>query len=300
MVKTTAHYHLPGLFEFFDFYRIFLPLYRAHPEYFYQWCDIASIYGSPSDCLWGGGRVGFGEADAHNVLDLLNEFEISARFTFSNSLLQKEHLEDKKCNKLCQLFHQSAKVKTGVIVHSDLLLDYLKKKYPDFYFVSSTTKVIQDFNQLKSELDRKEFSYVVPDFRFNNDFEKLNDLNQNQKDKMEFLCNECCWTGCNQRKKCYENVSRKNLGLKCPDHQCQAPGANKGYIFSKAMEKPEFIGPDQIQNLYLPNGFSNFKIEGRSLGSALLLEFILHYMTKPESQIKVREAVYLDSALDLF
>lgn len=51
---TIAHYHLPGLFEFYELYRRFLPLYRNHPEYFYDWCDIGSIYGAPADCLWGG------------------------------------------------------------------------------------------------------------------------------------------------------------------------------------------------------------------------------------------------------
>ena len=58
-----AHYHLPGLFEFYELYRAFLPLYREHREYFYDWCDIGSIYGAPADCLWGGGRVGFGDND---------------------------------------------------------------------------------------------------------------------------------------------------------------------------------------------------------------------------------------------
>ena len=47
-------------------------------------------------------------------------------------------------------------------------------------------------------------------------------------------------------------------------------------------------------------GFTNFKIEGRGLGSALILEFLLYYMTKPEYQIHVREKVYLDNMLDLF
>ena len=47
-------------------------------------------------------------------------------------------------------------------------------------------------------------------------------------------------------------------------------------------------------------GFSNFKIEGRGLGSALILEFLLYYMTRPECQLKVREAIYLDNMLDLF
>ena len=32
----------------------------------------------------------------------------------------------------------------------------------------------------------------------------------------------------------------------------------------------------------------------------MVLEFLLYYMTKPEKQIRVREEIYLDSALDLF
>ena len=60
------------------------------------------------------------------------------------------------------------------------------------------------------------------------------------------------------------------------------------------------IGIDDITGKYLPMHFTNFKIEGRSLGSALILEFLLYYMTKPEYQLSVREAVYLDSSLDLF
>lgn len=45
--KEIAYYHLPGLFEFYELYRVFLPLFREHREYFYDWCEIASIYGAP-------------------------------------------------------------------------------------------------------------------------------------------------------------------------------------------------------------------------------------------------------------
>ena len=51
---------------------------------------------------------------------------------------------DKKCNELCALFENSTKLKNGIIIHSDLLLNYLKNNYPGFYFVSSTTKVLTD------------------------------------------------------------------------------------------------------------------------------------------------------------
>ncbi|MCQ2600137.1 MAG: hypothetical protein MJ184_02100 [Treponema sp.] len=295
----TAHFHLPGLFEFYDLYQAFLPLYRNHREWFYDWCDIASIYGSPSDCLWGGGRVGFGDAEAKDVFELMKESGISSRLTFSNSLLKEEHLSDKKCNDLCRLF-EKAPVKNGVIVHSDLLLDYLKRNFPDFYFVSSTTKVLTDFSDFKKELSRDDFSFVVPDFRLNKEYEKLDQLDEKSKAKVEFLCNECCSPFCQERKICYENVSRKNLGFECSDHHCAAPDGDKGYRFSTAMKSPLFIGIEDIQNKYLKIGFSNFKIEGRGLGSAMILEFLLYYLIRPEYQIQVREEIYLDGMLDLF
>ncbi len=298
--KGTAYYHLPGLFEFYELYKVFLPIFREHREYFYDWCDIGSIYGAPADCIWGGGRVEFGNHDPEEVLELMQEYGISARFTFSNSLLKKEHLLDGKCNKICKMFEKSESPENGVIVHSELLLDYLKKNYPGFYFVSSTTKVLTEFEQFMKEVNRDDFLYVVPDFRLNKEFEKLDKMPENLKDKVEFLCNECCWFGCQDRKKCYDNVSHKNLGDNCLDHQCSASSVNNGYSFSKAMENPGFIGMNDIRNVYLPMGFSNFKIEGRSLGSALILEFLLYYMTKPEYQIHVREKIYLDNMLDLF
>lgn len=295
----TAHYHLPGLFEFYELYKLFLPLYREHREYFYDWCDIGSIYGAPTDCLWGGGRATFGNTDADDVFTLMDEYGISARLTFSNSLLGKEHLSDKNCNNLCVMF-EKAKNPSGVIVHSDLLAGYIKRNFPKLYLVSSTTKVLTNFADLKAEIDRMDFKYVVPDFRLNKAFNRFEELSQLEKDKIEFLCNECCRFSCKDRKECYENVSHKNLGEYVPEHKCTSQDSEGGYRFSLAMKNPGFIGVGDILNIYLPSGFSNFKIEGRGLGSAIVLEFLLYYMTKPEYQLNVREVIYLDSMLDLF
>ena len=298
-MQKTAYYHLPGLFEFYELYRIFLPLFREHREYFYDWCDIGSIYGAPPDCIWGGGRISLEDHDAGEVLALLQEYGISARLTFSNSQLCEEHLSDRKCNELCALFAENTEPENGVIVHSELLLQYLKSHYPQLYLISSTTKVLTDFEALKKEADREDFRYVVPDFRLNKAYEELNTLTESQKDKVEFLCNECCYFGCKDRKECYEAVSRRNLGEES-DFSCTSPGAEEGYRFSKAMKNPGFISVEDIQKIYQPMGFSNYKIEGRGLGSALVLEFLLYYMTKPEYQLQVREEIYLDNMLDLF
>ena len=221
---AAACYHLPGLFEFYELYRRFLPLYREHREYFYDWCTIGSIYGAPAGCIWGGGRISCGGAAAHEVLALLREYGISGRLTFSNSLLRAEHLADPQCNALCDQFAKSGSVPNGVIVHSDLLADYLRQRWPELYLVSSTTKVLTDFTLLRQELEKPQFRYVVPDFRLNPALEQLRTLPPEQKAKVEFLCNECCWFGCTERRRCYEAVSRKNLGEVC-EHQCTAPGA---------------------------------------------------------------------------
>ena len=187
-----------------------------------------------------------------------------------------------------------------MIVHSELLRDYIQRTYPGLYLVSSTTKVLTDFSDLERELSREAFRYVVPDFRLNKAFAQLSALSDRQKAKVEFLCNECCWFGCQNRNQCYEAVSRKVLGEDGPEHRCTAPDAGEGYRFSKAMENPGFISIRDIVNTYLPMGFHHFKIEGRGLGSALMLEFLLYYLTKPEYQLKVREEIYLDNMLDLF
>ena len=353
----VAYFHLPGLFEFYELYKVFLPLFHEHREYFYDWCDIDSIYGAPADCIWGGGRVEDGDCNAGEVLSLVNKYGISARLTFSNSLLREEHLSDRRCNELCRMFCREqdrdkemyntgdlnrsgndgcgyGRVRNGVIVHSELLLDYLKASYPELYLVSSTTKVLTDFDELVKELDREDFSYVVPDFRLNKRFDRLENLSEQQKNKVEFLCNECCYFGCTDRRACYEDVSRRILGEAEKDydhdspgsersqteaeqalsdeaedekhehekheHECTAPDHDGGYRFSKAMLNTGFIGIDDIRNIYMPMGFMNFKIEGRGLGSALILEFLLYYMTKPEYRINVREEIYLDNTLDLF
>ena len=89
-----ATFHLPGLFE---------------------------IYGAPAGCPWDGGRAGFGENRAEDAAELMRQYGISARLTFSNSLLREEHLSDGACNALCALFEKSGTVPNGVILTSDLL-----------------------------------------------------------------------------------------------------------------------------------------------------------------------------------
>lgn len=291
---TKAYFHLPGLFEFYELYKRFIPLFFKNKEYFYDFVRIGSIYGSPSNTIFSGGRIEYSDIKEDEVKKFMDEYKIPIRLTFSNSELNKDNLKDKRSNEILKLFEDE---RNGIIIHSDLLLNYIKENYPKYHFVSSTTKVLTKYEELINELNNKDFKYVVPDFRLN---KKLDSLEQNQKDKVEFLLNECCPINCKDRKECYKTVSKQILNEDVPDYICPNIKEEKGYRFSNAKKSSSFISIEDIQNHYLPNGFSNFKIEGRSLGSALVLEFLLYYMVKPEYQINVREEIYLDNNLDLF
>lgn len=298
-----ACFHLPGLFEFYELYGLFLPLMREHPEYFFDWCEIGSIYGNPSDCIWAGGRTEISDRDAEDVLQLVKEYGISARLTFSNSLLKKEHLADRRCNELCALFEKEgleSGIRNGIIIHSELLSDYILERYPGLYQVSSTTKVLSDIHLIEQELDRDRFRYVVADFRLNPQLDLLSRMTDSRKCGLELICNECCSVECRKRRQCYENVSRINLGLPTEDYSCPAAIGGDGYSFSRAMKSPTFISNKAVHDKYLPAGITEFKIEGRGLGSAIILEFLLYYLTRPEYYIHVRERIYLNNSLDLF
>ncbi len=186
-----------------------------------------------------------------------------------------------------------------MIVHSELLLNYLQKNYPDLYLISSTTKVLTDFQDFLTEINREDFRYIVPDFRLNKVFDKLDLMSQHQKDKVEFLCNECCWFGC-KTERLVMNPSAGRISEILPRSFTVLRRMAVTVTAFPRQWKSRFISVDDIQNIYMPMGFSNFKIEGRGLGSALILEFLLYYMTKPEYQLHVREEIYLDNMLDLF
>ena len=127
-----AYYHLPGLFEFYELYRVFLPLFREHRAYFYDWCEIGSIYGAPADCIWGGGRAGFGEQSAEEVLALT----AGVRHLCPAHLQQFTAAEGtpratRNAMPCVRCLKRDSGVQNGVIVHSELLLEYLKARYPE-------------------------------------------------------------------------------------------------------------------------------------------------------------------------
>ena len=287
-----ARFHLPGIATHFKFNLIFATVLEQYPQYFRDF-EIASFYGAFPQSIWNGGRTQEGLCDkkfVKMVLKAFNDRGIPVRFTFTNPALEKKHLNDKFCNMVMSLANNGL---NEAIVVSPILEDYIRKNYPDFKLTSSTCKRLDDGERLAQELE-KDYSIVVVDYDLNNKFDILEKLPH--KEKCEFLVNSNCSPACPNRKQHYYNVGVQQINYanhmrKYPDQPYDpiifGDGANQNCPFFtrnlfEIRDLSTNIKPADIWDKYLPMGFNQFKIEGRTAWLFNLIETYIYYLAKPE------------------
>ena len=287
-------FHLPDFAVHYHFNRVFLAVLKAYPEFFHDGLEIASVYGTFPQSLWNGGRIVQGVFDKNTVKTVVREFDklnIPLRFTFTNPVITEEDLKDDFCN--------------GVIVVSPLLEEYIRTRYPDYKITSSTCKRITDTEQLNEEVN-KNYDIVVLDYDFNNRFDVLEKIPN--KEKCEILVNACCQPGCTKRSQHYKDIGNMQKALcsylktsqRIPfdPEKYGVKDENSDYCpymkydFADVKEHKTHITPQDILEKYVPMGFNQFKIEGRTINAFTLAEYYLYYMVKPEYLDKARMIFY--------
>ena len=297
-----VRFHLPDFAGKFRLNLMFAEMLRGCPEYFREGVEIASFYGVFPPSIWNGGRTQPGVCDKNFVrsaIKAFNERGIPLRFTFTNPALEKKHLSDEFCNMVMRLADNGL---NEAIVNSPLLEDYIRTNYPNYKLTSSICKRLDDEGAEAAELE-KDYHIVVLDYDFNNKFDILEKLPN--KEKCEILVNTTCDPGCPRRKAHYKLIGEYmicyNEHLKNhPDEPFdidQHPEVSENKLFNcKSMGKTAFqvrqmsnhISPDAIWNKYVPMGFNQFKIEGRTAGNMFLIETYMYYMAKPECRDEAR------------
>ena len=303
MSELKARFHLPDFTHHAKLNLILLSMMKNMPEYFYDNIEIASFYGVFPPSLWNGGRTVGGaicdETYVKNILSAFNSKGIPLRFTFTNPALKKEHLNDKFCNMVMRLADNGL---NEVIVFSPLLEEYIRKNYPNYKITSSTCKRILDIPELENELN-KDYSVVVLDYDLNNKFDILEKIPH--KEKCELLINSCCVPKCPFRSEEYYQVglqqiaycnhlkNHPNKPFNMSDYSdftivknIKCPSGGKTIFDSKKLS--HHISPDLIFNKYLPMGFNQFKIEGRTANRMYLIECYMYYLVKPECRDEAR------------
>lgn len=288
-------FHLPGLRQNYPLNMLILGLLEKKPEYFRDGIKIASFFGEFPTSLWNGGRPSnYDQCDAafiENVVKNINAKGIPVRYTYTNMLLNEEDLQDPYCNFCMQVADNGM---NGVIIFSPLLEKYIREKYPSYKINSSTCKEIRDINLVNEEL-KKDYCLVVLDYNFNNRFEELEKIED--KARCEILVNAVCIPNCPRRGKHYQNVAKnqrimlKNRKMP-PDKQIPLEHWHCEYGEHNCIHTIQgystYISPEDIWEKYVPMGFNNFKIEGRTANIFSLVETYCHYLIKPEYQGETR------------
>ena len=283
-MAKEVYWHLPGLCNFRLLNQILLNLMKDYPSKFVEGYKIGSVYGTFPGAIWNGGRAVFGTAfkgDIDKIIKLYNSRGVPVRFTWTNSLLEEKHVNDTFCNMIMKLADNG---KNQVPVNRPALEEYIRKEYPNYPIISSTTKRIVDLAEIKEELER-DYHLVVLDYDLNHEEAVLAEL-EPVADRIEILVNEICSPGCPKRAEHYkaESLSQlefdKDTYFKCP-HQ----NAKRG--FSECMKRPAFISNEEIGS-YIERGYVNFKIAGRGLSQEFLMDSYLYFLVKEDQRDFIR------------
>ena len=299
--SMSVRFHLPGFTQHFMFNITFVEMLKHRPDFFREGVEIASVYGTFPPAMWNGGRFQFGRCDEgfiRQVIKMFNDRDIPLRFTFTNPVLEEEHLHDKYCNMIMRLADNGF---NEVIVASPLLEEYIRKTYPDYKITSSTCKRITDAERLYSEVE-KDYHIVVIDYDLNHDFEALKKIPD--KKKCEILVNACCEAKCPYRSAHYRAIGKEQIAYarhmaKNPDKDyvllpdnTYRKGSRECQFMNRSIfeiqDSPNFIPADEIWEKYVPMGFEQFKIEGRTFNIIALMEHYMYYMIKPECRDEAR------------
>ncbi|MCH5272522.1 MAG: hypothetical protein J1E35_02500 [Lachnospiraceae bacterium] len=291
-----VRFHLPGIRYNFPLNMLLLRLMENSPHFFREGLEIASMFGEFPTSKWNGGRFA-GGGDQCNaefiraVIQKINEEGIPIRYTYTNPLLTEADLQDPYCN-FCM--KEADNGMNEVIVVSPILEEYIRKNYPNFKITSSTCKEIRDMDALNEELE-KDYKYVVLDYNLNNQFDLLEQIKQ--KEKCEFLVNACCIPNCPRRGEHYrfvanqEMIALKNrklpagMQIEVPRWYCEYGEKTSLYIYKDYVTH---ISPEAIWETYVPMGFNNFKLEGRTANIFLLIDTYAYYFAKPEYRDEMR------------
>ncbi len=286
------NFHIPDFTNHLYLNTILINSISKYPEYFHDGLRIASIFGNFGGSVWNGGRFLGGMTDMNfvkHVAEAINSKNIPLRFTHTNPMLEKKHLGDPFCNQVMRMCNNGF---NEAIVMSPVLEEYIRENYPDYPITSSTCKQIENIDGVKEEL-KKDYKYVVLDYNF----DQLEQIDEKDRARCEVLVNACCTPKCKRRGEHYRSIGleqiaewehKKNMLSKKPyeakgfacEFMNNGPYAITDYV--------TYISPQDIFEKYLPMGFNNFKIEGRTIQDICLLEYYIIYMVKPEYQNKIR------------
>ena len=277
------NFYLPNFYEtdfaFLNTY--FITCLADNPEYFYDNIKIGALYGTFPGVVWNGGRTMLGDVGLQRVCNTISKYEelnIPLRFTYTNCMLKPEHFQDSYANVITKLAENG---KNEILVNSSDLETFLRKNYPNYKYLSSTTKCLTNNEDIIKESDN--YYLTVLDYRKNNDLDFLASLPN--PEKYELLVNAYCDPQCSFREEHYKILSQAQINNQHEEYACNLHKTN---FFEVIVSSSAAIKVQDLYTIYADMGFQHFKIEGRTDLLIDVLESYLYYMVKPQYKDLIR------------
>lgn len=287
----TIYFHLPDYVGHQNLNLMLINFMKNNPDFFYDDIKIGSVYGTFTGAIWNGGRIMSGPTNDIGFITqtykLFNDLGVPLRHTFTNTVLEDTDVYDRYCNIIMEKGDNGL---NQVLINSPILEDYIRKKYPNYPIISSTTKRILTYEDLEAEMD-KDYKLIVLDYALNKNPQTYMIKN---KEKIEILINAYCCDNCPRRSDHYRYMSEMQRNL-CDTSKCDDGGNNAfmcNYIaddfYTAVMTRQSSLKVEEIYMFYKQLGFRHFKIEGRTSNPADVLESYIYYLVKPEFRDHIR------------
>lgn len=282
-----AYFSLPGFVHNKPLYQVMAEWKKDYPFTFHDGFEIEAIYDCPPNCIWNGGGYIFGRGytveEMERMRDYYNgELGIPLRLTFTNPALEKDDLKDRFANVVANIFHNPM---NEVLYSSEMMADYIGSTYPQYGLVGS---IVGTSDNDYSTNEKNVRSVMAR--RNNNLWNILDEIPEEQRDKIEFLCNEVCIPDCEFTYPHYKEHGESQLSYSV-GFSCYKKEIDRNFRRRVLDHRENHITVEDIRTKYLPKGFRHFKLAPRFY-QFYITEEISRYFIHPEYQEDFRIFVY--------
>ena len=248
------NYTLPDFTVNLGLNLFFVRLLRERPEMAREGVAVTSLYGCFPGCVMNGGRTYLRERTSPAAMErtfaIMAEYGLVPRLTFTNSLVSEETLADPYFNDICLA---AARFGGEAIVYDDAAGAYLRENY-GMPLVLSTTREVADaatFNGLA-----RSFDWIVLSYNAHKDPAVLGAL----------------------------AAPEKQDGVLRP-FPCKS---GRPDFFDHAPNHPVQFTAEEVADTSARFGISAFKIVGRGVAFATVVEALTYYLIRPECHEEAR------------
>ena len=265
------------------------------------------------------------EQMVRQVVKNINDMGIPVRYTFTNPIIYEEDLKDPFCN-LCMQVGDNGM--NEVMILSPVLEKYIRETYPGYKHNSSTCKEIKDIDRLREELSKDYYLVVLDqnlnrDIAFLKQIEDKDRIEilvnsccgpnctrraehyryisaqqrvvlanrairqgQNPKEVFDALpdyVKERLPKDAQEGKLLMDTAGRPVIPL--PEFTCAYGGFDNPY---KVRKNINYVSAAEVWETYVPMGFSNFKLEGRTDNAFFVVDNYVEYLCVPEAKDEAR------------